>query len=183
MACHFCQIFHTLLAPLYSQGFDTYSSLSQRKCGTVYQPFFTGSRNVGGDARLHIFHTLTLSCTVSSIPRGFWHFHCPRKCGQWCQAIYTFPYTNIVMHSVINILYLLGFDNVTPPVPMCSEGFFLDDEDTNGRNATNLCKPACGEFLRKPVVQIVFEDIAICGSIIACVLMFIMATTVQRKTL
>ena len=66
---------------------------------------------------------------------------------------------------------------------MCSQGFFLDDEDRNGRNATNLCKPACGEFLRKPVVQVVFEDIAICGSLIACVLMFIMACTVQRKTL
>ncbi len=66
---------------------------------------------------------------------------------------------------------------------MCSQGFFLDDEDRNGRNATNTCKPACGDFLRKPLVQIVFEDIAICGSIIACVLLFLMAFTVQRKTL
>ena len=75
---------------------------------------------------------------------------------------------------MIIILHLLDVDNVTRPSPMCSQGFFL---------AGNFCLPACGEFLRKPDVQIVFEDIAICGSIIACVLMFIMATTVQRKTL
>ena len=68
-------------------------------------------------------------------------------------------------------------------MPVCSQGFFLDDEDQNGRNATNTCRPACGEFLRKPLALIIFEDLAIIGSIIACVLMFIMAATVQRKQL
>jgi hypothetical protein len=71
-----------------------------------------------------------------------------------------------------------GFDNI-----MCSEGFFLDDEDRNGRNATNTCKPACGEFLRKPLAQQFFENLGVCGSLVAGVLMFIMASTVQRKTL
>ena len=65
----------------------------------------------------------------------------------------------------------------------CSEGFFFDDEDSNGRNATNTCKPACGEFLRKPLAQEFFENLGVCGSLVAGVLMFIIATTVQRKTL
>ena len=65
----------------------------------------------------------------------------------------------------------------------CSEGFFFDNEDSNGRNATNTCKPACGEFLRKPRAQQFFENLGVCGSLVAGVLMFIIATTVQRKTL
>lgn len=71
-----------------------------------------------------------------------------------------------------------GTDNIT-----CSRGFFLDDEDRNGQNATNTCKPACGEFLRKPLAQQFFENLGVCGSLVAGVLIFIMATTVQRKSL
>ena len=72
---------------------------------------------------------------------------------------------------------------VAGPVPMCSRGFFFDDEDKNGRNATHTCKPACGEFIRKPVAQEFFENLGVCGSLIAGVLIFIVATTIQRKTL
>lgn len=72
----------------------------------------------------------------------------------------------------------IDFANQTP-APTCSDGFYLDD----GQNGTNTCRPDCGQFLKKPFVRQFFENTAICVSIIASITVFVLAVTVQRKTM
>jgi hypothetical protein len=59
----------------------------------------------------------------------------------------------------------------------CSDGFFLD------KNATNLCRPLCGEFRRTRFGVQVLENTAICVCLVASVIMLILALTVQRDSL
>ena len=59
----------------------------------------------------------------------------------------------------------------------CLEGFFFD------KNVSNLCRPICGEFNPTPLVVTIVEDVFIVACFIASIMMFILALTVQRKTL
>ena len=69
-----------------------------------------------------------------------------------------------------------GFGDLSPT---CSFGFYLDD----GIARTNTCRPECGKFLRAPLVRLFFERLSIVIGIIASVMVFIIAGTVERKKL
>ena len=60
---------------------------------------------------------------------------------------------------------------------MCSEGFFFD------QNGTGFCRPECGEFRRTPLNLVIIERVFVSTSLVASVIMFIMASTFQRKRL
>ncbi len=60
---------------------------------------------------------------------------------------------------------------------VCSEGFFYD------QNGTGFCRPKCGEFGYKQLGIVIPERIAMCISLIASVIVFILALTYQRSTL
>ena len=59
----------------------------------------------------------------------------------------------------------------------CSEWFYFDE------NGTEFCRPICGEISPKSLGLQIVEKAAVCMGFVACVIMFILALTVQRKSL
>ena len=68
-------------------------------------------------------------------------------------------------------------DDQDPKRLVCSEGFFFDE------NATQLCRPICGEFNRLPLSVQIVEQMCVCICFIGSIMLFIMALTVQRESL
>ena len=60
---------------------------------------------------------------------------------------------------------------------ICSEGFYFDV------NATNLCRPTCGEFFPVGFASLIIIRSAVSISFVASVVMFILALTIQREVM
>ena len=56
----------------------------------------------------------------------------------------------------------------------CSNGFFYD------QNGTGLCRPECGKFRKTELGRLAIEGIAVGASLVASVMMFILACKFQR---
>ena len=76
--------------------------------------------------------------------------------------------------NVSNVL--TSYNESNEPL-MCSEGFYYD------QNGTGFCRPKCGIFGYKKLGIVIPERIALCISLIASVIMFILALTYQKSTL
>ena len=59
----------------------------------------------------------------------------------------------------------------------CPNGLFYD------QNGTGICRPECGQFRRSSLVVEFFQILSVCTGFVASVIMFILAFTLQRKTL
>ncbi len=59
----------------------------------------------------------------------------------------------------------------------CSGGFFFDE------NVTNLCRPICGETNPLPLAIVITQRVSIIIGVIASLVVFILALTVQKKSL
>lgn len=57
---------------------------------------------------------------------------------------------------------------------LCVEGSYLDVNDTG------ICRPTCGEFMKR---EIALKQIAFVLGFISCIMIFILALTIQRDAL
>ncbi len=67
--------------------------------------------------------------------------------------------------------------NHVSPSDECSEGFFYD------HNGTEFCRPECAGFGRIKNGLVILERVAICIGLVSAVAMFVLALSIQKKTL